>query len=126
MKRRALLFFEICLSLAVLSQTACETKREARLQAQEAYVAGQQQALQQTQGKPPFVTVNGPVRNPVIPWTEDLTLAKAIVAADYTGYLRPRLVRVTRQGETTSVKTSDLLNGQDQPLQPGDIVEVVP
>ena len=119
-------FILCCISISVLSLTGCETKREARLQAQQAYVAGQEQVLNQTLPKQPVVTVNGPVRNSSIPWTEDLTLAKAILAADYTGYLRPRLIRVTRMGETTEFKSSDLLNGQDIPLQAGDVVEVIP
>jgi hypothetical protein len=114
------------LAVLVLPLTGCETRRQARLEAQQAYVAGQQQALEQSSPKAPVVIVNGPVRNSVIPWTEDLTLAKAILAADYTGYLRPRLIRVTRKGETTEVKTSELLNGLVMPLESGDILEVVP
>ncbi|MGA3180447.1 MAG: hypothetical protein ABSF38_08915 [Verrucomicrobiota bacterium] len=126
MKKSATVFVVAGLSLWLLSPTGCETQRQARLQAQQAYVAGQEQVLEQSRPAEPVVTVHGPVRNSVIPWTEDLTLAKAINAADYTGYLRPRFIRVTRKGETTEVKTSQLLNGQDMPLQAGDIVEVVP
>ena len=43
----------------------------------------------QTQGQGPCVTVNGEVRNHVVPWTEGMTLAKALVAADYYRRRRP-------------------------------------
>jgi hypothetical protein len=112
-------------SIIACALTGCETKREAHLQEQQAYVAGQQQALEQSKPKAPVVTFAGHVNHPVIPWTEDLTLSKAILAADYTGYLRPRLIRVNRKGEITEIKTSALLDGQDMPLEAGDVVEVV-
>jgi hypothetical protein len=115
-----------CLSILFVFMTGCETKGRARLQAEQAYVAGQEQALEQSRPKPAMVTVNGPVRNSTIPWTEELTLAKAVLAADYTGYLRPRFFRVTRNGETQEIKSSALLAGQDMPLEAGDVIEVVP
>jgi hypothetical protein len=114
------------LSLLLSFTAACETKSRARLEAQRADVAGQEQALAQTGPKPKIVTVTGQVRNSVIPWTEELTLAKAIVAAEYTGYLGPRLIRLIRDGQPTDIKPSALLNGQDMPLQPGDTIQVVP
>jgi hypothetical protein len=126
MKNRATVLLSCGLSILVSSLTGCETRSEARLEAQRAFVAGQEQVLEQSRPKQPVVTVKGPVRNPVIPWTEDLTLARAVYAADYTGYLRPRLIRVTRKGETTEFKSSELLAGQDMPLEAGDVVEVVP
>jgi len=106
--------------------SGCETKSRARLEARQAYVEGQEQALAQSRPKPPIVTVTGPVRNSIIPWTEELTLDKAIVAADYTGYLNPRLIRVIRDGQATDIKPSALLNGEDMPLQAGDTIQVVP
>jgi len=114
------------LSILLSFTTGCETKTRARLEARQAYVEGQQQALEQTRPKPPIVTVTGPVRNSIIPWTEELTLAKAIVAADYTGYLNPKLIRVIRDGQPTDIKPSALLAGEDMPLQAGDTIQVVP
>ena len=73
-----------------------------------------------------IVTVTGEVRNSIIPWTEGLTLAKAIVAADYTAYMAPRIIRVIREGQTTEIKPSALLNREDMPLQPGDSIQLVP
>jgi len=116
------------LSLLVLLLAGCVSKKEAEMQARQAYLAGQQQAAKEWQSKrPPEVVVHGPVRNSVVPWVEDLTLAKAIVDADYTGFMNPVLVRVIRNGEMVEeMKGIDLLHHQDFPLQPGDIVELVP
>jgi hypothetical protein len=114
------------LSILLSFTTGCETKSRARLEARQAYVEGQEQALAQSRPKPAIVTVTGPVRNRIIPWTEDLTLAKAIVAAEYTAYLNPRLIRVIRDGQATDIKPSALLSGHDMPLQPGDTIQVLP
>jgi len=114
------------LSILLAFTSGCETRSRARLEAQQAYAAGQQQAAAQTHPKPPIVTVTGLVRNSIIPWTEDLTLAKAIVAAEYTGYFNPKLIRVIRDGHATDIKPSALLNRQDMPLLAGDTIQVLP
>lgn len=114
------------LSILLFFTTGCETKSRARLEAHEAYIKGQQQGQEQSRPKPAIVTVTGLVNNHVIPWTEDLTLARAIVAADYTGFLNPRLIRVTRDGVTTEIKPGALLRGEDMPLKAGDAIQVVP
>jgi hypothetical protein len=114
------------LSILFLPVAGCETKSGARLEARQAYVEGQEQALQQSHPKPAVVTVTGEVRNSVIPWTEDLTLAKAIVAADFTSRHDPRLIRVIRDGRPIEIRPSALLNGRDMPLLPGDLIQVLP
>jgi hypothetical protein len=116
------------LSLLSLLLAGCVSRKEADLQAHQAYLAGQQQAAKQWQLKqPPEIVVQGPVRNPVVPWVENLTLAKAIVDADYTGFMNPILIRVIRNGQMIEeMKGIDLLHGRDLPLQPGDIIDIVP
>jgi hypothetical protein len=114
------------LSILIILASGCETTSRARLEAQQAYAQGQQQAAAQSRPKPPIVTVTGLVRNSIIPWTEDLTLAKAIVAAEYTGYFNPKLIRVIRDGQATDIKPSALLNRQDMPLMAGDTIQVLP
>jgi hypothetical protein len=116
------------LSLLALLLAGCVSKKQADLQAREAYMAGQAQAAKQWQSQqPPQVVVQGPVRNRVVPWTEGLTLAKAIVDADYTGFMNPKLVRVIRNGlMIEEIKGIDLLHGRDVPLEAGDIVNIVP
>ncbi len=80
----------------------------------------------QTQGQGPCVTVNGEVRNHVVPWTEGMTLAKALLAADYYGATDPGQILVVHGGRATRVELKQLLAGSDVPLQPGDIVQLTP
>jgi hypothetical protein len=91
-----------------------------------AFIAGQQQAMQrmQMEARQPRVTVLGEVRNAVIPWTADLTLARVIVAANYYGKTDPRLVIIQRNGQELRYDPNELLNGQDVPVQAGDVVEI--
>ena len=120
-----------CLVLASVAFGGCVSKSKADVKAREAFLAGQQQAMMrmqqtqlQTQG--PSVTVNGEVRNHVIPWTEGLTLAKALLAADYCGAADPGQIFIVHNGRATRVEAKQLLTGVDIPLQPGDIVQLVP
>jgi hypothetical protein len=80
----------------------------------------------QTQGQGPCVTVNGEVRNRVIPWTEGLTLARAVVAADYYGAKDPGQLLIVHNGVATRLDPKQLLSGVDIPLQPGDVVQLMP
>lgn len=114
-----------CLMLMVLEVTACTTKSKADAQAQAAYAAGQQRALTAMPNQPPTVTFRGDVRNPVVPWTEDLSLAAALLAAEYTALWDPHSISITRQGQTFRVNPRHFLSGAENPLlEPGDIVEV--
>jgi len=111
-----------------LGCAGCVTKSKAKAQAREAFAAGQQQALmmnrtQQMQG--PTVTVVGQVRNGILPWTPDLTVAKAIVNADYFGKSDPRQVYLVHNGKTTPIDGKQLLSGEDFPVQPGDVIQIV-
>jgi len=117
----------ISLLLIVLAG-GCESRREADMEAHAAYLAGQREAAKKWQAqRPPEVVVQGSVRYPVVPWEDNLTLAKAIVTADYTGFMNPKLVRIIRNGlMIEEMKGIDLLHGHDMPLQPGDIIVLVP
>jgi hypothetical protein len=119
------------LYLLVLTLCGCVSQRSAREQAREAYVAGQSQALAQQrlllQAQHPSVTVQGQVESPVVPWTEDMTVTRAIVAAHYTGFMNPSAVRVLRNGQVVQqFQGVDLLRGRDAPLQSGDVVQLAP
>jgi hypothetical protein len=105
----------------------CVSKEKAKRDAQAAYIAGQKEAVMRMQmesSQEPKVTVNGPVRNGIIPWTEDLTLAKAIVAAEYTPRGNPAEVFLVRSGRAFRIEIQDILSGRDIPLQPGDIIQL--
>ena len=108
-----------------LGLCGCTTKSHANAEARAAYAAGQQQArmhMQETQT--PSVTVHGAVRNPLIPWTEGLTVAKAIVDAGYSGAQAPSQIVIVRKGVGYRIEPQQLLNGNDPPLQPGDILDI--
>ena len=120
-----------CLVLASVAFGGCVSKSKADAKAREAFLAGQQQALarvQQTQllTQGPNVTVNGEVRNRIIPWTEGLTLAKTLLAADYYGASDPGEILIVRNGRATRIEAKQLLTGVDVPVQPGDIVQLMP
>ena len=127
-----LLLLRLCVPLLLtVPLLGCVTKSKANAQARAAYLAGQQQAMTriqqtQTQGQGPCVTVNGDVRNRVVPWTQGLTLAKAVLAADYYGAADPGQIIIVHNGMATRVDPKQLLNGVDIPLQPGDVVQLMP
>ena len=113
------------LLLLALVVSSCATRARARADAQAAFIAGQQQAQSLSQPQAPSVLVRGEVKKPMVPWTENLTLARAIVAAEYTGFFDPREILLIRKGETLKVNPRRLLRGADDlPLEPGDIVEL--
>ena len=112
------------LCVLAIAITGCTTKSAAKAQAQAAYSAGQQQALERALQSRNSVTILGPVRNPLVPWTEDLTLAKVLVAADYYPKTNPREIFIVRQGRALPVDVNHLLGGEDVPLQAGDVVNI--
>lgn len=74
---------------------------------------------------PQSVIVKGNVLHPVLPWTEDLTVSKAIVQAEYLGVRNPLTISIQRQGERLFVDPARLLMGIIDPwLEAGDIVEL--
>jgi hypothetical protein len=103
----------------------CVTKGEAKAEAQKAYFAGQQQAMMRmSQPHQPVVTFIGPVRNPTVQWSQDLTLAKAIVAAGYEAKADPQQIMIVRNGQAIPVDPKKLLEGEDIPLVAGDLVQI--
>ena len=117
--------------LLAVALGGCVSKSKADARARAAFMAGQQQAMvrmqqAQTQGQGPCVTVNGEVRNRVVLWTEGLTLTKAVLASDYYGAKDPGQIIVLHNGVANRVDPKQLVAGADIPLQPGDIVQLVP
>ena len=98
----------------------CVTHSPSQAELHKAYLAGQRDAyaaMQRTN-----IVVIGQVQNPEVPWAEGLTLAQAIIAANYTGHGDPKEIILTRQGETIPIDPKDLLGGHDVPLQHGDMI----
>ena len=110
----------ICLVAVMWTCCACTTESRARKDADEAFKAGQQSA------QPAAVVIfRGFVRKTVVPWTESLTLAEALLQAEYTGFWDPRSITITRQGEVYRINPKRLVSGQENPtLEPGDVVDV--
>jgi len=107
--------------------TGCVSKAKAQAQARAAYIAGQQEAMtrmQQAQGGGATVRINGKVQIPILPWTIGLTLMKALVTAEYGG-VEPAQILILRNGLASRVDVKKLLAGEDVPLQPGDVVQIV-
>jgi hypothetical protein len=106
--------------------TGCATKESARREAEKkAMIATQQSAMAAQANQEPAVWFRGDVRNQRVPWTEGLTLAEALVAAQYTWNWDPRRITLTRQGQAFTIDPRRLLRGQDNPeLEPGDLIEV--
>jgi hypothetical protein len=123
---RALGALSINVLLLSVLVVGCVSKSKADAQAHAAFIAGQQQALmrmQQAQNRGPSVTLRGQVHNPVLPWSDGLTLAQAIVNADYYGP-EPSEILIVRAGRAIAYDPRNLLSGSDVPLQPGDLVDI--
>mgnify|MGYP002622465071 CR=1 FL=1 len=105
---------------------ACTTKSKARRDSQQAYLAGQQQAMAQWQQQQASTAIQilGDVKTNTIEWADGLTLANAIVAAEYQGNRDPREIIIHRRGQSFAVDVKRLLRGYDELLEPGDRIEL--
>jgi hypothetical protein len=113
--------------LLMVLANGCVSKSKARLEAQKAYIAGQQAGMarmQQTQN--PSVTINGQVRNSIVPWTEGLTVTKALAAAEYYGRTDPAAIIVVHNGIGRRYEPKQVLTGPELPLTAGDMVQIIP
>ena len=120
----------IILPLALVA-AGCTTKSASRERAQTAFYRGQAAALaDQLAAKAPpktppnTVAIIGPVKVSALKWTPDLTLVKTIVAAEYIPEGEPGQIVIVRNGIQIPVSAAQLLNGDDVPMQPGDVVEL--
>ncbi|HEX7654409.1 MAG TPA: hypothetical protein VF607_12945 [Verrucomicrobiae bacterium] len=102
----------------------CTTTTRSRLQAQNAYLSGQNSALQQQLAQYNGVTLVGAVKFPQVPWVAGLTLAQAIATANYVGEHDPVAVVITRQGEQAVLEAAAIFGPASIPLEPGDVVEL--
>ena len=110
----------LALIIATLSAVGCKSK-QVKGQAPPPVYADPAAAMQQAQG---VVHVRGDVRNRIIHWSDDLTLAGALVEADYIGRMNPLSVTVTRGRKVTRFSAAGLLSGRDMFLQPGDVIDI--
>ena len=126
MNRWTRLVVLLILSILVPSLSGCVSESKAQAQALEAYIAGEQAAmarLAEAHNKP-VVSFIGPFQNPMVSWTHDLTLAKAIIAAGYLGTADPTHIMIVRNGQAIPIDPKQLLSGEDIPLAAGDLVQI--
>ncbi len=123
------------LAFLLIAATGCVSQKKANERAREAYMQGQQQAMQtamqtrqdQQAAEGPVVYVQGPVRHSQVPWEEGMKLSQVVAAAEYTGFMNPRHIRLLRNGQLAGeLKGVDLLRHQDLDVEKGDTVLVVP
>lgn len=110
--------------LALVPVAGCVSKATADAQAKAAFVAGENAAYQSMQSNATAVVVLGNVKKHEIPWIDGLTLARALEIASYTGAHDPTDIILKRNSIQTDVERQ-LLNGQDVPLHPGDVISVI-
>jgi hypothetical protein len=126
-RRTSIVFAALSSIITALALGGCVSKSKANTMARMAYLSGQQagfaQALQQ-QAHGPSVNFIGQVQNPFVKWHEGLTLSQAIVLAVYTSANDPASIIIRRAGQSIPVDPKQLLNGQDVPLESGDVVEL--
>lgn len=131
--------FAILLTLS-LALSGCASKSKKQLQIRRAYAAGeeaaraqmeqQMQAQQQQQlhgleqNGSPQIRIFGPVQHPVLDWTDGLTLDRALVQAVYTRPGTPTAITIIRNNQPLHVDIPRLLQGQDYPLYPGDMIQI--
>ncbi len=125
MKTKSRILWVVAVLLVLACGFGCVTKREAEARARAAFLEGQNRALMTRSAmQGPNVTFIGPVRNRMIPWTTGMTLAQAVIAADYTGPQDPKLIIIKRQDEEIPVNPQHLLGGVDVPVVAGDVIEI--
>ena len=105
--------------------TGCTTKSKARMEARNAYLAGQNAALQrQVVQQSGAITIVGNVQNSTVPWVAGITLSQAIATATYLGTADPAQIILTRQVEDGAIDPKYLVNGVQIPLEPGDVITI--
>jgi hypothetical protein len=114
--------------LVLILVTGCVSNSTAKAREKAAYIAGRQSAMeaQQSLQQVPMVRFSGPVVNSNVPWTPDLTLARALVEAGYQAPHEPSAIYVVRNGRAMQIDVKRLLAGEDMPLQNGDMVDIRP
>jgi hypothetical protein len=117
--------------LLTLAASGCASKARQQAQIRRAYAAGEQAARaqmekaaqeQQQLAVDSQVRIVGAVRNSVLAWSDGMTLSRALVEAEYEKTRTPRMITIYRNNQQLHIEPQRLLDGEDYPLFPGDIV----
>jgi len=117
-KRKA----EIRRAYAAGEQAARAQMEQQQRQQQQQFEQQQQQMQQMGSGSDSMIRILGHVKNPMFPWTEGMTLGRALVVAQYEDSNTPRAITIYRNNQPLQIDPQRLLQGQDFPLYPGDTV----
>lgn len=111
----------------MLVTSGCASRSEAQMRMRMAELQKENAMLrQQVAELGKGVTIIGPVENSFVPWVAGLTLTQAIATANYLEPKAPKVITITRHGESAQLDATPLLNGTPVPLEPGDVVEIHP
>jgi hypothetical protein len=119
--------------LLALAMPGCASKAKQQAQIRRAYAAGEQAARAQMEKAAQQqqqlvvdskVRILGKVRKPVLEWGPGLTLARALVEADYESARTPTAITIYRNNQQLNIDPQQLLEGADYPLFAGDIVYI--
>jgi hypothetical protein len=105
----------------------CTTSARDPTEAQRHFMAGQEEAFAMIQRSGiRIVRIIGPVQRPVIEWQQDMTVAEVILAAGYLETSDPSQILIQRGAQFFEVDLTQLLAGESVPIEPGDVIRVVP
>ena len=114
------------LLLAGMLASGCTTRSHSRAQAQAAFEAGQHSAFMEVGARQNGISFRGPVVNPVIMWTDGITLGQAMAAAGWRYPSDPQTIIISRGSETFEMTAAEALVAAEFPLEQGDLVEMRP
>lgn len=120
------LCFGALIIAALTVSIGCASTSKARAKADAESRAAQQQALRLEEARKRSISFTGPVVNPLVPWTEGLTLGQAMGAAGWRSKNDPRLIILTRGQEIVTMTPEHALQAAGEPVQPGDHVDMLP
>ena len=109
--------------ILALAAAGCVSKSTEIARARAAYLAGQSAAARDAETQTNIIVL-GDVQNHQVPWTDGMTLARAIVAANYGGLHAPHQIILQRQGQQAEIDPKALLRGGTVQLEPGDVIIV--
>ena len=122
--------------IVALAVSGCAShKNKNDEQFRRAYAAGAaaaQMQMQQSQTQQPMIPpsgdpqihILGSVKNPVLIWSEGLTLARALVLCEYQRNSPPSSITIYRNNQPLQIDPQAVLAGADYPLFPGDLIYI--
>lgn len=125
-RREFAIFPALAILIASQALSGCMSKSKAKLQQERAYLAGQREAAAQAQQQAQYPTVHviGPVRNPIVSWSEGMTLGRALYNAGCFSNADPTAIVIHRGGQDFDIDLQRFYAGDDYPVVPGDVIEL--